>query len=96
MRATDKVVLAILEQYLDIAVNSIHGATIYERKLQNALIRVETSKDAPLFKLPAGGNCYALKDVLGFTIIDMDNEEVIFGTRFPINGPDWLLDTVRV
>ena len=96
MRVNDEVILALLEQYLDIAINSIHGATVYVRKLPNAVVRVETNKESILFETPMGVSCYALKDVLGFTIIDHEIGEVIFGTRFPINGSDWIIDTVGV
>lgn len=96
MRVNDKVILALLEQYLDIAINSIHGATVYVRKLPNAVVRVETNKESILFETPMGVSCYSLKDISGFSIVDVDRKEIIFGIRYEINDTKWIITSTSM
>ena len=105
MKVSSKVVVAILNQYIDVAVNSIHGDTIYLRDLSNGFIRVTTFEGVNPIEITGditveNGNiirsdnevlCYSLKDISGFSIVDAVIDEIIFGVRHSFNDTRWTI-----
>ena len=106
MKVSSKVVVAILNQYIDVAVNSIHGDTIYVRDIPNGIMRVTTFEDT--FPISVSDNnvtvdnkkkvrssdeviCYSLKVISGFSIVDVERKEIIFGVRHSFNDTRWTI-----
>ena len=111
MKVSSKVVVAILNQYIDVAVNSIHGDTIYLRDIPNGIMRVTTFEDT--FPISVSGNnitvengkkvrssdeviCYSFKVISGFSIVDVDRKEIIFGIRYEINDIEWIITSASM
>lgn len=100
MIVTTKVALAILSKHFDIATHNKYGDTIYIREIETARITFNFTENAKPTYFDENVSVYSIDSIEGFTIVDINTQEIIYGTRMlatSLPDPDkvsWIITSV--